>query len=813
MKKYIYPMALTATLLATAACSDDEVNDIQQGQDLEDKEMISFSMSDGSKSTEAITRVGFEKATSILMRIQSDDRRTTSVDGVDPQTTLYTRTAANATANTTKAGGFQCSDVTFDAGYTRYWDDAYGRYGQLSVYAVAVPTTTLIADQPVVIAPEKLKDGTGNASTTNVKTWGTSDDNTIVWTVEKDAQTPILIDKQDLCYSNNIQADGTLGKKGVYKYDFTKKKHIPDLAEAVTSGNDFSDGRMLFRQAGDPTPLNSDAGKFDKGHMDFKHSLSRMTIHLIEGDGFDSGSSADFQFTKAPDASAVSNIKLINVPYTGTLNIKTGEWSNPSSASIAKLAAIGKSYTSGVFSGSYTDASGYYRAQFLPGYEIGKTSTTNVFTFTIDNNTYYITQKMIFEALTATGATLESMSSESNITMEQGKNYCFDITVKKTKIESITATLVNWVDATAANETATNSYVTLSLSDETGTACEDFDIYRLPVESSNILTDQTSPTADAFVNKVWAGDYTDVAKTSNSTLSMCENYETSKQWQTTWFFKDNKTFYHFRTVKAGTTINTTPAKDNFTITSGAVASTDPHWGAPMTSGANFAYYATEENDANGVTKEGYSSSIYKAIGSTKDNIAIKEIHMMANVKVILKTVTGDGAVKLYDGSTASTVTITQFANSGTVDMGTGFVRPTAPFTQNQAMTIPGTNESTYYQTASTTSKEYSWAVVPQTLKRGDADADYIGITIQTPDHNQYYVVKRLSEILPSSVQKGGIDYADPNQAKTDPITFWYPGHQYIYTFTISKKGIESITCTVADWIDVVAANKDITLED
>lgn len=784
----------------------------------EDKEMISFSMSDGSRAS--TTRVGFEKATSILMRIQSDDRRKQDPDGVDPQVTLYTRTAANATANTTKAGGFQCSDVTFDAGYTRYWDDAYGRYAQLSVYAVAIPTTTLIASEPVTIAPEKLKDGTGAASTTNVKTWGTSDDNTIVWSVEKDAQTAVLIDKQDLCYSNNIQADGALGKKGVYWYDFTKKKHIPDLAEAVTTGNDFTDGRMIFRQDGNPSPITSDAGKFDKGHMNFNHSLCRMTIQLKEGDGFDTGSSSDFQFTQAPGASAVSNIKLIDMPYTGTLNIKTGEWTSPSSADIAMLAAIGSSYDSGtgVFSGAYTDASGYYRAQFLPGYQFCKTSSTIVFTFTIDKNTYYITQKMLFEALTKTGADLESKASEPSITMEQGKNYRFEITVNKTEIESITASLVGWVDITAADEPATNSYVTLSLSNETGDACEDFDLYRLPVESSDILTDQTSTTADAFVNKAWSGDYTDKATTSASTLSKCDDYATSKKWKTTWFFKDNKTFYHFRTVKAGTTINTTPEKDNFTITSGAVDSTDPHWGAPMVSGANLAYYATEENDASGVTKEGYSSSIYKAIGSTKDNIAIKEIHMMANVKVILKTVTGDGAVKLYDdtkgtGEKASKVTITQFANAGTVDMGTGFVRPTAPFTMSQQMTIPGSNEASYYATASTVSNQYSWAVVPQTLKRGTNDADYIGITIQTPDNNQYYVVKRLSEILPSTVQKGGADYNDPNQGKTDPITFWYPGHQYIYTFTISKKGIDSITCTVANWIDVTAANKDITLED
>lgn len=804
MKKLTYSLALATALVATSCSDKDEL--INEVVDPNAKEMISFSMSDAQGPvTRATTRAGFEATTRIVMRIQSDDRRTS------PQPTKYTRTVAEATAEVTKPGGFKCSDVTFSVenGLVRYWDDAYGRNSLLSVYAIAIPGKSGSASE-TLIPVSKLKEGnytSGAASSENVKDWGSCADNTIAWGVTTTTQTDALIANEDLAYSNNIKQTG---EKGVYWYDFTKSKHIPDLATAVGTGNDFKDGQMKFRQEVDVTPLSDAAGKFDKGHLDFNHALTRMTIQIIKGDGFDT----------APFAFNSGNVKVLSVPTSGTLNIATGEWA--ASPTITDINVLSPQ-------GSYSNAAGSYRAQFLPGYTFTNGDATNVLTFTIDNNTYFVTQDMLFDALTydkdgdgvydSGDGDGELVGTTDPISMAQGKNYVFKITVNKTEIKNITATLVPWVDVTAANENVYNSYVSLSLKSTSGESCENFDIYRLGNTDGNIHTTD----ANSVVLKNWQGNYTDKQTVSESTLSKATDYATSKKWTTKWFFEDNKTFYHFRTVKAGTTINTTPDKDNFVITSGAQASTDPHWGAPMVSGATLEYDKTEANDASGNTKEGYSSSIYKAIGSTTDDIKITEIHMMANVNIVLKTVTGDGAVKLFDDSKpeadkAAKITITQFANAGTVDMGTGFVRPTSPFTQNQLITSPGVTSSAYYKTVPTStvaavSNNYTWAIVPQALKRGNADADYIGITIQTPDANQYYVIKRLSEITADYVKQSGSDYSDPNQAVNDPITFWYPGHTYTYTFTISKKGIEAITCTVAPWIDVTAANKDITLED
>ena len=105
---------------------------------------------------------------------------------------------------------------------------------------------------------------------------------------------------------------------------------------------------------------------------------------------------------------------------------------------------------------------------------------------------------------------------------------------------------------------------------------------------------------------------------------------------------------------------------------------------------------------------------------------------------------------------------------------------------------------------------YTFNVIPQALKRGTdtdtAEDFYIGITIKTPDNNQYYVVKRLSEIKATAIG------TSQNQANNSEIKYWYPNHSYTYTFTITKKGIESITCTLADWVNVTGENINIDLE-
>lgn len=194
--------------------------------------------------------------------------------------------------------------------------------------------------------------------------------------------------------------------------------------------------------------------------------------------------------------------------------------------------------------------------------------------------------------------------------------------------------------------------------------------------------------------------------------------------------------------------------------------------------------------------------------------------MMSNIEVVLQTPNDGSKVTLLDGTNGTIVKITRLAKNGTVEMGRGLVTPLDPVSPDTwantevTMTSPlTTSADSYFSTSGVTNKTqtkpYSYAVVPQALSRNfssESDDDYVGIFIQTPDQNQYYVVKKLSEILAESVT----DQRD--QTKNEKITRWYPGHKYIYTFTISKKGIENITCTVADWITVTGADTKIDLE-
>ena len=196
--------------------------------------------------------------------------------------------------------------------------------------------------------------------------------------------------------------------------------------------------------------------------------------------------------------------------------------------------------------------------------------------------------------------------------------------------------------------------------------------------------------------------------------------------------------------------------------------------------------------------------------------------MMSNIYVILKTTESSDAGNHYLANNSvnikdATIKLTQFYNNGTVLMGTGLVNVTGALTPAATITAPVS--ANFFKTANkwTESNPYSYRVVPQILYRGsepnpDNDnvrSNFIGleITTQTPDDNQYYVIKDLSKIKVTNVQP-----SNSNHTQNQEIKRWYPGHKYIYTITISKKGIEAITCTVVDWINVYGENINIDLE-
>ncbi|MDD6593496.1 MAG: fimbrillin family protein [Bacteroidales bacterium] len=756
MKKYFIPVAMVTTLLASAGCSSDVVEDLMPTNQ---KSLIEFSMSEGIQSgpaQRAVAASAFPEGTNIIMHIRSNE---------NGETTNVRSNKALAVANVHD----DHSDLTFDPGQQRYWDDAFGRSAYLSVYAVAVP-------------------GTGNSFNTKLQnnlsgglvenTWTTCNDADAIqttWAVTTDKQTDAILKNEDLVYSNNIQADPTLGKDGRTWYDWDHSTWVPAAHTGVEGKH--GDGCLRFlNETTDPTSR----GYFDRGHLKFTHALSRMTITLVEGAGFDNSSNADFQFTSTK-VDPGSNIRLKQMYTGGKLNMKNGKWEDKATNDIE------------IISGSTTAAEGEYQAQMLPDYVLAENSVTGVMEFEIDNNIYYITQGDLYKALADVAANKDAAYgyADDKFTMMQGINYHFTITVNKKQIDNITATVLEWNKVTAADFPIDNSHVQFTLQGVSGTACSDIKFFRKAEDLGNIYTDD-SYTANAFT-----GEYQGPAAITE-TNDVTHTFKTNE-----WYYDNNRTAYHFRTLN--TMANNSLAENNpsFSMTHGEKTDEyDYHWGAPMKHDATLSYNPTAD--------EGFKANIHKGITSTTTPLKITEFHMLSWVDVILKTSSDGSKVNLKN----ATVTVNRIKPQATVDMGTGYIAPTGDLT-SQTMTAPSFDG---WAGTETVTGAYSWQFIPQTLVRAmgadvnpsyssAAENDYVGITIRTIDNNEYYIVKRLTDIKVTAV--------DDNRDHTvgSYIQRWYPGHHYVYSITITKKGITDITATLLNWNKVEAGDIDIDLED
>ena len=424
-------------------------------------------------------------------------------------------------------------------------------------------------------------------------------------------------------------------------------------------------------------------------------------------------------------------------------------------------------------------------------------------------NIYYVTNKSVNTALANNANINGDKDSDGNITMAQGKHYILTITVGKTAIKDITATLVDWTYV-SGEHTQDNAYLSFTnafKNSYTGnpSAADNFDLYRLNDQSSDISTNGSHKVYN------WKTEWKDKAELTKDNSSQ----ETGKsKWTTKWFFDDNKSFYHFRMVgqkvegesKTSRTITKDETNgDYFDIESGTTAG-NYTWGAPFVSNSQLKYSTTSGYD----NSDDNNHNIHYAIGATNDNIHLTSFHMLSKIRVVLKTVDAlQGGVNLKSGENITTVKITNVFTKGKVNMGNGLVTAgknsdaTQP-TRETAVTM--TAPQTFFKNSSSNleTNEFTYYIVPQTLVEGQT---YVGLEIKTPDNNIYYVVKKLSEITALTVGSNGTQV--PNEA----IKWWYPNHSYLYTITLKKTGIEKITCTLVDWTEVTGNNQDVTIED
>lgn len=774
-------------------------------------------------TTRAITRAGLSKTTDtrILMHIESKQK--------DQNKWRTTRTLATATKDATYDAN-SWSSVNFESSNTRYWDDCFGRQAELSVYAVAIPGHASIDSES---GDNKLNEDDLAATTSGTNSW-TADvtskpAHTITWGVTTSGQTSVIRESEDLVYSNNIQIGGT---KGVYRFGFTSQT-AGNWPAQTGSDDGKQDGVMKFSQHSS-TPADG-PGRFDKGHMKFNHALTRMQITLSEDAGFDgnTGTNTDFQFTSG------NAITVHSVTHKATLDLTKNAnaadaWSTPTTGNIT-------------LSTTASNANTTFYAQFIPGKVLkstGNTNADNAISFTIDNNTYYITEKDLYYAIeekvkvtypystTNDPNTEDSIKSKNyrdeigmnaertQLTMQAGKNYIFTIKVKKTGIAAVSATLAAWNEVNAEAVNKNNSHYTFSNFYSTGSneSLANHHLFRKGETLSDIYTGNDGPSGN---NDYTAENY----QGAYSVEAILAQVGTSNVWKTTnWYFEDNKTAYHFRVIndKAYTKTSSgdnysSTANSYFCIENGSTASTDYHWGAP------FDNAKITNNQYPYSTSYGYKGLLHKGIMATESEIKLTELHMMSNIKVVLQTTQDDSAVKLVDGGNKTQVYITKIFTKAKVDMGIGLVygqesRNGETVSDGQEMTMPtisatansGLESGTETINSATVdiykTPEYTYSVVPQSLKFTESSVDkFVGIIIETPDANRYYVVQKLSEIAPKSTSNN-------NNYTSGAIEYWYPNHTYTYTFTLTKKGIESMTCTLADWVEVKGENTNIDLE-
>jgi len=851
--KYTLPVVALCTL---AACSDkDDITNVapKTVDPNEGKELIALSGEGTTLTRASLTRAGFTAVTKVVIRMKAEDKDGSGVRYTQAVATAGKQTTTDDDCNATEylGSGYTHSHLSYNATQYRYWDDAFGRKTKLTVLAVAVPDK----NDDTILPDDKLStNGTGqtNVSPTVSPHWYTitGDENTTIdWSVSA-TQTSETRSKEDIVYSNNIQKYSNTEEESLTSGQITAAQYKGRYHQSwngSTWTKSMLPGRMLWQEE----TSGSTTGKFDQGHLVFKHALSWITVVLKEftdvpGDnkygGFSNSSNSDFAWTKN-GAAATQNITLTGFPTTGKLNIATGEWSDPDQRSITQM----EEQTTDGKTANVTVRT--LHAYVLPGTNLYGTSTgeygnTNVIEFEIDKSKYYVKGSQIAEAIRDYNYGSEESPDKKYAdftTIEAGKHYFINLTVTKKAIDNITAAVIDWETVNSNDATPENTYCTFELEDRGTKLVEadaaEFNIYRSAQSAQSYIDGATAP------NYKWQTGY---ASGGAATKSW-----TTDHWKTRWFWENNLTYYHFRAagIFNGTATGTptdpsivTAENDNFVIHSGALTGSsykDYIWGAPFkeldspTANANTAkltYSTTSGFDNTTGTAPNETHQISQAIGATKSTIHMLLFHMTSQITVNIFTTTDASEVELKNDAatspnpTLTTVEIVNFLPNGTVLMGNGLVESTTTDSRNTdrmtsgnytAKSGAGTVESPY---VAAKVAGYTYGIVPQALSWSSGT---IGLRITTPDGNKYEV-KDLSDcwttldnthLTTNNLTNPYTETKSVESTTYYKIDRWYPGYKYVYDITIKKTGIENVTAAVVDWEEVHAViTNPITLE-
>lgn len=588
------------SLLTLTACSSD-LSDILNGNS--GKEEVTFTTTNLESSV--VTRAGFADGnTAIFAKMKSE---------ANNKTTQWTATTLLASKDETNSATSTSSVSYNTVSDTRFWDDTHGRDANISVYAVAIANNSKTTNtaSSLLLAPNQWTDATDTNS-------GLSFDYTVS-TAQNVATTSF--DQYDLVYSNNIT-------------------------------NGTTDARLKFTSSD-----NGHTGSFDKGSLLFNHALTKITVNLLKGNGFE----GDF-------ASAKTSVMIgssANQPtLKGNFDVSSGEWALDENTKGEVSATVG------TLLNSYDVIP--TNAIVMPGYTLRRSNTNTALTINVSDNLYYVSEANLYAALQKVLSL-----SESSYAMAQGYHYIFNIELNKTGIK-VTASLAKWNSVVGKTQNPSNARISVEFLNVDGSSAQsNVNLYR--------LLDEAPEISDDYVGMNWNGNYGSAATVETNGI-------------TNWYFDSNKSYYHFRTTNvtptrvSAMTATNNDGGDYVPISSGKRNASDPIWGAPMKKGNTISYSSTR----------GFTDCLISAIGPTSNMIHLTQLHMLSQLDIQLTTTTGTDAVTLE----GSTVVITGMSPEGQVLMGSGKINATGTVT-DVTMTAPSAG--------TVATKPFTWDVVPQTL--------------------------------------------------------------------------------------------------
>lgn len=677
------------------------------------------------------------------------------------------------------------SAITFDNVNQKYWDDAHARSSELDIWAFAQQSPDNWHSYTFQI-PDNNWEGIGTDPNRQKEYKGfTYNDQTSYGWIEHD-------------YNNG---SGDKGSKGAI-YPCIMNWYASHYIESTYGENQYKQDALsvqyqdlmfsnnLTKHGDDDNRLKfgtKTTGKFDTGEMKFYHAMSKLTIQIIEGDGFDKTSANkanDFNFASG------KNVKLTNFNMKGTFNIKDGEFQQVESLTVPHIALSTSTSETGVSPNIETTTIYTLQALAVPNINdflsqhrasdtksrfvssSGTDANNTMMEFTIDNNTYKITSKQLYDALHGKAGATETTTGI--IPLEAGKNYIFTFVVGKTKIEHLTATVAQWKEVVA------NEYTPI-----------------IDVNQTYGVADATqlNKTYTLLRSKTKAGSYGDGSCSDTDGNSAKMEYDATannyKAMSPQLYWPDHKTHYFFRGVYPEVKISAQtgyPTIDTegktISVTNCAYAAgkspSDLMIGIPRNADGSF-------DETCKVDGTGHKSSSAKGICATSGNINLNFRYAMSQVEVRLKTTTGDAAVNL----TNAKVEIVNGYTNGTIALSDGGATVSSDSKGDYELKTVTTGDTRDGVSIANIRHD---AVVPQNLTFTTSGATTnlrFKITIYKDGNTNQIDDIYYADIKPIEVTVGS--------SPATTITSWEAGKHYIYTLNLKKTEIK-VSATITDWV-------------